>query len=88
MKQMKTLAYAVLALGLTAGFAQAQSMNKQTDPKQSSPGTTGAMGNVNANGIATDPGGVAAQQGSASKAAPGTVGAAPGAATPSQNPNH
>ncbi len=85
---MKTLCYAVLALGLTTGLAQAQSMNKQTDPKQSSPGTTGAMGNVTSDGVATDPSGVAAQQGGASKASPGTVGAAPGAATPSQMPKH
>ena len=84
---MKTLCYAVLALGLTTGLAQAQSM-KQTDPKQSSPGATGAMGNVTSDGVATDPGGVAAQQGGTSKASPGTVGAAPGASTPSQMPKH
>ena len=82
---MKRLAlYAATALALSIGAAHAQSMNKQGDAKQTSPGTTGAMGNVNANGVATDPGGVQAQQGDASKSSPGTVGAAPSANTPSQ----
>lgn len=74
------------ALALTLSFcasAHAESMNKgQPGSKENAPGTTGAMGNVNANGVATDPGGVKAQQGDTSKAAPGTVGAAPGT-TPS-----
>ena len=73
---------------LAAGSASAQSINKSQDPKQQSQGTTGALGNVNADGIATDPQGVAAQQGGATKSSAGTVGAAPGADTPSQKPTH
>ena len=84
---MKTLCYAMLVLGLTTGLVQAQSMNKKDDPKQTSSGTTGAMGNVNANGVATDPGGVAAQSGN-TKSSAGTVGAAPGAATKSSQSTH
>ena len=80
-----TIAIVALTV-LTFGAAQAQSMNKQADPKQESPGTTGAMGNVNADGVATDPGGVQAQQGKSATASPGTVGAAPGADTNSQIP--
>ena len=72
------------ALGLSFGTAQAQSPTSSTNSAKTSPGTTGAMSNVNKDGIATDPGGVAAQQGAASKASPGTVGAAPGANTHSQ----
>ena len=79
----KVLALAIFAAALAA--AHAQSANKTADPKQSSPGATGAMGNVNANGVATDPGGVQAQSGN-TKSSPGTVGAAPAADTPSQNP--
>jgi hypothetical protein len=85
---MKTLIFAVAALSLSMGAAQAQSMNKQDNSKQQSTGTTGAMGNANANGVATDPGGVAAQQGENAKASPGTVGAAPAGDTPSQKPSH
>ena len=77
------LVLATLALSIAA--AQAQSDNKMNSQK-TSPGTTGAMGNVNANGVATDPGGVQQQSGSSTKASPGTVGAAPAADTPSQNP--
>lgn len=74
---------AVAALTLSLGAAQAQSMNKSDNGgKENAPGTTGAMGNVNANGVATDPGGVKAQQGDATKASPGTVGAAPGVTPP------
>lgn len=83
---MKSLAYAFLLVALPVGAAYADSMNKTTDPKQSSEGTTGALNNVGANGVATDPGGVQAQQGSSAKASPGTVGAAPAADTPSQVP--
>ncbi len=83
---MKKVFFAAAISMLVAGAAQAQSMNKTDDPKQSSPGTTGAMNNVTSNGVATDPGGVKAQQGDTSKASPGTVGAAPGANTPSQTP--
>ena len=85
---MKTFCYAMLALGLATGFAQAQSMNKKDDPKQTSPGATGAMGNVNADGVATDPGGVAAQSGKNTKGSPGTVGAAPDGAVNSSQPAH
>jgi hypothetical protein len=85
MKVAKT-AMLIFALSLTA--AQAQSMNKQGDAKQTSPGTTGAMGNVNANGVATDPGGVQQQQGRSAESSPGTVGAAPTADTPSQKPKN
>ncbi len=67
------------------GAAQAESNNAGT-MNRNAPGTTGAMQNSNSNGIATDPNGVAAQQGRSSSASPGTVGAAPGADTPSQNP--
>ena len=83
---MKAIFTAVALAALTFSAAQAQSMNKGDSPKQQSPGTTGAMGNVNANGVATDPGGVQAQQGSSANASPGTVGAAPAADTNSQNP--
>jgi hypothetical protein len=83
---MKTLLGAVALATLTIGAVHAQSMNKMDNPKQQSPGTTGAMGNVNANGVATDPGGVQAQQGGSTNASPGTVGAAPGADTKSQKP--
>ena len=83
---MKTIVYAVTAIALSFTTAHAQSMNKQGDPKQTSPGTTGAMGNASNGGVATDPGGVAAQQGSSTKASPGTVGAAPAANAQSQNP--
>jgi hypothetical protein len=76
------------AVALTTGAAQAQSMNKTDDSKQSSPGATGAMQNSTSNGVATDPGAVKAQQGDSAKSSPGTVGAAPGADTSSQKPQH
>ena len=83
---MKILTCATLALMLSLGAAQAQSMNKdEGGGKGAAPGATGAMGNVNANGVATDPGGVKAQQGDTSKNAPGTVGAAPGTTPPAKN---
>lgn len=75
---MKRVCYALAGFALMLGAAQAQSMNKMDDPKQTSPGTTGAMGNVSANGVATDPQGVRQQQGGTTKASPGTVGASPG----------
>jgi hypothetical protein len=75
-------------LALSAGAAQAQSVNKTDDPKQQSPGATGAMQNSTAPGVATDPNAVKAQQGDTSKSSPGTVGAAPGADAPSQKPQH
>ena len=83
---MRNMIGALVAISLSAGFASAQSMNKHDDPKQQSPGSTGAMQNAPANGVATDPQQVQAQQGSSSKASPGTVGAAPAADTKSQQP--
>lgn len=80
---MKILTCATLAMMLSLSVAQAQSMNKDDGGgKGPAPGATGAMGNVNANGVATDPGGVRAQQGDTSKSAPGTVGASPGTTPP------
>jgi hypothetical protein len=85
--QMNRFILAFAIAGLTVGAAQAQSMNKDDGGgKGPAPGATGALGNVNANGVATDPGGVKAQQGDTSKSSPGTVGAAPGADTKSQKP--
>lgn len=83
---MKSFLFAVAALSISLSAAQAQSMNKGGDAKQTSPGTTGAMGNSTNGGVATDPGGVKAQQGDSSKSSPGTVGASPGADTQSQKP--
>ncbi len=83
---MKAIFAAAALATLSLSVAHAQSMNKGDDPKQQSTGTTGAMGNVNANGVATDPGGVQAQSGGSTKSSPGTVGAAPGADTNSQIP--
>ena len=84
---MKKLVLAVAFASLTVGAAQAQSMNKDDGGgKGPAPGATGAMGNVNANGVATDPGGVKAQQGDTGRSSAGTVGAAPGADTKSQKP--
>ncbi len=83
---MKSIFIAVAALTVCIGAAQAQSMNKHDNPKQQSPGSTGAMQNAPANGVATDPQQVQAQQGNSSKASPGTVGAAPAADTKSQQP--
>ena len=81
---MKIFIYAATAAVLLASAAQAQSLNKTDDPKQSSPGATGAMGNVSANGVATDPQGVRQQQGGAANASPGTVGASPGTIAPAK----
>ena len=81
---MKRVLYGLAAVALSVGAAQAQSLNKTDDPKQTSPGTTGAMGNVSANGVATDPQGVRQQQGGTTKASPGTVGASPGTTPPPQ----
>lgn len=81
---MKFVLIAAAAATLWFGPVHAQSMNKGGDPKQQSPGSTGAMQNAPANGVATDPQQVQAQQGDKSKASPGTVGAAPGADTKSQ----
>jgi hypothetical protein len=85
---MKRFWFALAAISLSLSAAQAQSMNKEGDAKQTSPGTTGAMGNASNGGVATDPGGVQAQQGDSAKSSPGTVGAAPMADTPSQTPKH
>ena len=83
---MKSIFAAAATLVLSISAVGAQSMNKENDPKQQSPGSTGAMQNAPANGVATDPQQVQAQQGSNSKASPGTVGAAPAADTKSQQP--
>jgi hypothetical protein len=82
---MKTLGLSLVALLVSLGTVGAQPINKSDGGKKDSPGTTGALGNVNANGVATDPGGVKTQQGDVSKSAPGTVGAAPGT-TSTSNP--
>ena len=68
---------------LLAGTGMAGAQSAST--KQSPPGPAGADSNVYNQGIARDPGEVQAQQGQSSKASPGTVGAAPGADTKSQN---
>ena len=81
---MKSVYCAAVMLGLALSAANAQSMDKHDDPKQQSSGATGAMQNAPANGVATDPQQVQAQQGSSTKASPGTVGAAPAADTKSQ----
>ena len=81
---MKHVIIAAAAAAFSLSAVHAQSMNKEGDPKQQSPGSTGAMQNAPANGVATDPQQVQAQQGNSSKASPGTVGAAPGADTKSQ----
>ena len=81
---MKKLLAAVAALGMLAGAAHAQSVNNTDKPN--SPGSTGAMQNSTTNGVATDPNAVKEQQGRSSGSSPGTVGAAPGADTQSQNP--
>ena len=83
---MQRIIYFLAAMALTIGAVQAQSMNKNDDSKQSSPGSTGAMNNAGANGVATDPGGVKAQQGDSKRASPGTVGANPGNDPSPQNP--
>ena len=76
---MKVLICGIAALGLSLTVAHADdSMNKSDNGSAKGPGTTGAMQNAPATGIATAP-----QQG---RAAAGTVGAAPGADTRSQNP--
>ena len=84
---MKTVIYGVAALALSLTAAQAQSMNKTDSGSAKGPGAVGAMQNAPANGIATDPQQVQSQQGNAGKASPGTVGAAPGADTKSQQPS-
>ena len=86
---MKTILTAVAAMAIFAGAAQAEetnSMNKTGDGH--TVGATGAMANSTKNGVATDPEQVKAQSGSATKASPGTVGAAPMAPAPSSNPQH
>lgn len=85
---MKVALAAVAALGLTMVAAHADdSQMKPMNSDKTSPGTTGAMKNSTAPGVATDPQQVKAQQGDAAKSSPGTVGAAPGADTKSQNPS-
>ena len=75
-----TLALTVLLAGTTLAAAQSSST------KQTPPGPAGADSNVYNQGIARDPSEVQAQQGKSSSASPGTVGAAPGADTKSQQP--
>lgn len=82
---MKTALIAFAALGLSLAAAHAADDNSMNNSK--SPGTTGAMKTPTAPGVATDPQQVKEQQGSAAKSSPGTVGAAPGAATQSQKPS-
>ena len=82
---MKTAIYGTAALALSLTAAQAQSMNKTDNSNAKGPGAVGAMQNAPANGIATDPQQVQAQQKGSAKSSPGTVGAAPGADTPSQH---
>jgi hypothetical protein len=83
---MKAIIIGVAALGLSLSVAQAQEMNKSDNGNAKGPGTTGAMQNAPANGVATDPQQVQAQQGDSARASAGTVGAAPGGDTRSQNP--
>ena len=52
---MKRSILVLAALTLSLGAAQAQATDKMNDSKTSA-GTTGAMNNVNANGVATGPG--------------------------------
>jgi hypothetical protein len=84
---MKLITAVTLGLALSIGAAHAQSNQSinSENGKQNAPATTGAMGRSSSNGVATDPQGVKNQQGDAAKAAPGTVGAAPGS-TPSPSP--
>ena len=65
-----------------AAFAQ-DGAAKIAKPGRGSSADSGTM----SQGIARDPQEVQAQQGNAAKASPGTVGAAPGANTPSQQPS-
>ena len=94
MKRVINATLAVAALAVSVGFAQAESMNAQPNgssgSKEQSPGSTGALANVNKDGVATDPGGVAEQSkgNGATKSSAGTVGAAPGADVPSSSPKH
>lgn len=81
---MRKYIFAAAAAFPLISAAYAQSVNKTDDPKQQSPGSTGAMQNAPANGVATDPQQVQSQQGDKSKSSPSTVGAAPGADTKSQ----
>ena len=79
---MKLLLGACALTAFLIGSAAAQTgATKQTPPSPS-----GAESNMYTRGVARDPSEVKAQQGDASKSAPGTVGAAPGADTPSQKP--
>lgn len=78
----------IALVALAPSLALAQSMNKDDGKDRAhTTGATGAMQNSTSNGVATDPGGVAAQQGDTAKSSAGTVGAAPGADTKSQNPS-
>ena len=79
---MRSGVLALLMVLAGTGLAGAQS----PATKQSPPGPAGADSNVYNQGIARDPSEVQAQQGDAAKSSPGTVGAAPGADTPSQTP--
>ena len=80
MRRWINVAAAAAALCASAAYAQAPQQGAKTRP----PGPGGAESNVFNDGIARDPSEVQAQQGGSSKASPGTVGAAPGADTPSQ----
>ena len=79
---MKRTIATIAATMFCATLAHAQA--PQQGAKVGPPGPGGAESNVYKDGIARDPSEVQAQQGGSSKASPGTVGAAPGADTPSQ----
>lgn len=85
---MRVSIVSVAMLALTLGAAQAQSSMKPDDSTKTSPGTVGAMANAPADGVATDPAQVRAQQGKDDRSSPGTVGAAPGTNAPSSNAAH
>lgn len=85
---MKTVVTALAILALSGSLALAEGSNKPMNSTKHSSGTVGAMQNTQGDGIATNPEQVKAQQGGATKASPGTVGAAPGTNAPSSNPNH
>ena len=91
---MKRVAFTIAALVLGFGVAQAEPLNAEANGSGAkngkTVGATGALGNVNANGVATDPQGVAEQSkgNGAVNSSAGTVGAAPGADVPSSSPKH
>ncbi len=83
---VKVFALGCAALMFSFTIVSAEPMNKTDNGNGKGPGTVGAMQNAPSAGIAIDPGQVQAQQGRTAKSSPGTVGAAPGANTPSQHP--